>query len=88
MIQQIKDHNHYVQGVAWDPLGEYIATQSSDRTCRIYHISKNKKKDFVYCQFLLKKMEIEESKNQSTDNHTNNLKYKHYTMFHDENINS
>lgn len=25
------EHSHYVQGVAWDPLGQYLATQSSDR---------------------------------------------------------
>lgn len=36
-VHQILDsHCHYVQGVAWDPLGKYIASLSSDRTCRIY----------------------------------------------------
>ena len=30
-VHQIQDHSHYVQGVAWDPLNEYVATQSSDR---------------------------------------------------------
>lgn len=29
-VNEIAEHNHYVQGVAWDPLNEYIATQSSD----------------------------------------------------------
>lgn len=27
----LREHSHNVQGVAWDPLNEYIATQSSDR---------------------------------------------------------
>lgn len=27
----LREHTHNVQGVAWDPLNEYIATQSSDR---------------------------------------------------------
>ena len=36
MIRQIAEHNHYVQGVAWDPLNEFVATQSSDRTVHIY----------------------------------------------------
>lgn len=36
MIRQIAEHNHYVQGVAWDPLNEFIATQSSDRSVHIY----------------------------------------------------
>lgn len=35
-VRQIAEHNHYVQGVAWDPLNEYVATQSSDRSIHIY----------------------------------------------------
>jgi chromatin assembly factor 1 subunit B len=35
-VRQIAEHNHYVQGVAWDPMNEYIATQSSDRSVHIY----------------------------------------------------
>ena len=37
-VHEIAEHNHYVQGVAWDPLNEYIATQSSDRSMHIYSI--------------------------------------------------
>lgn len=36
LIRQIAEHQHYVQGVAWDPLNEYVATQSSDRSVHIY----------------------------------------------------
>ncbi|KAK2742525.1 hypothetical protein FQN55_007811 [Onygenales sp. PD_40] len=32
MVRQIAEHSHYVQGVAWDPLNEFVATQSSDRS--------------------------------------------------------
>ncbi|KAK0346494.1 Chromatin assembly factor 1 subunit [Friedmanniomyces endolithicus] len=35
-VRQIAEHNHYVQGVAWDPLNEFVATQSSDRSIHIY----------------------------------------------------
>lgn len=38
LIRQIAEHSHYVQGVAWDPLNEYIATQSSDRSVHIYSL--------------------------------------------------
>jgi chromatin assembly factor 1 subunit B len=31
MLYKATDHANYVQGVAWDPLEQYIATQSSDR---------------------------------------------------------
>ena len=40
-LQRIKEHAGYVQGVAWDPLNQFIATQSSDRTCRIYSSAQN-----------------------------------------------
>jgi hypothetical protein len=33
-VREIAEHSHYVQGVAWDPMNEYIATQSSDRCVR------------------------------------------------------
>ena len=36
LIRQIAEHNHYIQGVAWDPLNEFVATQSSDRSVHIY----------------------------------------------------
>jgi chromatin assembly factor 1 subunit B len=37
-VRQIAEHSHYVQGVTWDPLNEYIATQSSDRSVHIYSL--------------------------------------------------
>ncbi|KAG5999742.1 hypothetical protein E4U21_006372 [Claviceps maximensis] len=45
LVRQIAEHSHYVQGVAWDPLNEYIATQSSDRSVHIYSL---KNKDGLY----------------------------------------
>lgn len=38
MVRQIAEHSHYVQGVAWDPLNEFVATQSSDRSVHIYNL--------------------------------------------------
>lgn len=40
-MRQIAEHNHYVQGVAWDPLNEFLATQSSDRSVHIYKLRTN-----------------------------------------------
>lgn len=31
---RLVNHKHFVQGVAWDPAQQYVATQSADRTCR------------------------------------------------------
>lgn len=33
-----KEHSHFVQGVAWDPLNVYLATQSSDRTAKVWRV--------------------------------------------------
>ena len=32
---EVKRHEHYVQGVAWSPCGQLMASQSSDRTCSV-----------------------------------------------------
>ena len=34
--QIVREHEHYVQGVAWDPADEYIVSVSLDRTARLY----------------------------------------------------
>ena len=36
MVATLRDHTHFVQGVGWDPIGTFLATQSSDRTLRLY----------------------------------------------------
>lgn len=69
-VHQILDgHFHYVQGVAWDPLSKYVASLSSDRSCRIYINKPSKTKgiekmNFV-CQHVIAKIEsqtVDESK--------------------------
>ena len=69
MVQILNDHQHFVQGVAWDPAGEFVASISSDRTCRIYSrqpASKKSKKrkitvveNLFTCRQVLAKTEFE-----------------------------
>jgi len=58
-LQTLETHAHYVQGVAWDPLGKYVSSLSSDRTCRIYmnkpHKSKGTEKINYVCQQVISK---------------------------------
>ncbi|XAR73191.1 hypothetical protein NMG60_11007084 [Bertholletia excelsa] len=74
-------HLHYVQGVAWDPLAKYIASLSSDRTCRIYfskphNKTKGDKMNYV-CQHVLAKLELQtEDESKPAKNH----------LFHDETL--
>ena len=37
LVTTLTEHSHYVQGVCWDPMGEYVATQSADRTVNIHN---------------------------------------------------
>ncbi|XP_042894256.1 chromatin assembly factor 1 subunit B-like isoform X2 [Penaeus japonicus] len=41
-IALLNDHKGFVQGVAWDPQGQYVATLCSDRNLRIYNTGTKK----------------------------------------------
>lgn len=41
-VQRMRDHGNYVQGVAYDPRGTYFATESCDRTLKVYSCKKDK----------------------------------------------
>ncbi|KAK6095361.1 Chromatin assembly factor 1 subunit [Batrachochytrium dendrobatidis] len=41
-VHVMTDHQHFVQGVAWDPLYQFLATQSSDRSVIVYELSLSK----------------------------------------------
>ncbi|KAK3120821.1 hypothetical protein QOZ80_8BG0642180 [Eleusine coracana subsp. coracana] len=81
--QKLEGHLHYVQGVAWDPLGQFIASLSSDRTCKIYANKpqgklKNAEKMNFVCQHTLVKIEF-----QNPDDSKPPVKSH---LFHDETL--
>lgn len=41
-ISIFNEHKSYVQGVTWDPLGQYVATLSCDRVLRVYSTQKKR----------------------------------------------
>ena len=47
-------HTGYVQGVAWDPLGEMVVTQSADRTCKMHMVN-----DHLYLMIISHNIMIE-----------------------------
>ncbi|XP_028992735.1 chromatin assembly factor 1 subunit B [Betta splendens] len=69
----LNDHKSYVQGVAWDPLGQYVATLSCDRVMRVYSTHTKKK------AFCISKM----SSGPLPDGEV-----KQYRMFHDDSMRS
>ncbi|XP_043719312.1 chromatin assembly factor 1 subunit FAS2 isoform X1 [Telopea speciosissima] len=82
-VHQILDgHLHYVQGVAWDPLGHYVASLSSDRTCRIYMNkpqakTKGLEKMNYVCQHVISKGGQQLGDENKTSKHS---------LFHDETL--
>ncbi|KAG5000324.1 hypothetical protein JHK87_021396 [Glycine soja] len=80
-LQTLDTHAHYVQGVAWDPLGKYVTSLSSDRTCRIYmnkpHKSKGIEKINYVCQQVISKADQPLFKNS---------KETKFHLFHDETL--
>ncbi|KAG7539201.1 WD40 repeat [Arabidopsis suecica] len=82
-VHQILDAQcHYVQGVAWDPLAKYVASLSSDRTCRIYvnkpqTKSKGVEKMNYVCQHVITKAD------QQRGDETKTIKTH---LFHDETL--
>jgi chromatin assembly factor 1 subunit B len=56
VFRSSKDHTHYVQGVAMDPKGVYMASQGSDRTVKVYARKAKEEED------LLKKFELGKAK--------------------------
>ncbi|CAK8578974.1 unnamed protein product [Lathyrus sativus] len=80
-LQTLDTHAHYVQGVAWDPLGKYVASLSSDRTCRVYiskpHKSKGVERINYACKHVISKAEQPLLKNSKSTK---------YHLFHDETL--
>ncbi|GAV69429.1 LOW QUALITY PROTEIN: WD40 domain-containing protein, partial [Cephalotus follicularis] len=81
-VHQILDaHFHYVQGVAWDPLGTYVASLSSDRTCiyvsRPQPKAKGVEKMYYVCQHIITKAE-----QQTVDDSRSSKSH----LFHDETL--
>jgi len=37
-VKALRDHQHFVQGVAWDPFDQLAVTQSADRTAKIWAV--------------------------------------------------
>lgn len=67
------EHKSYVQGITWDPLGQYIATLSCDRVMRVYKTE-------------TKRVAYNVSKMASTAQTEGEA--KSYRMFHDDSMKS
>ncbi|XP_021274320.1 chromatin assembly factor 1 subunit FAS2 [Herrania umbratica] len=82
-VHQILDgHFHYVQGVAWDPLSKYVASLSSDRTCRIYvNKPQAKTKGVEKLNFICQHTIVKGEQQQIDD-----AKSVKYHLFHDETL--
>ncbi|XP_060565552.1 chromatin assembly factor 1 subunit B-like [Ruditapes philippinarum] len=81
------EHKSFVQGVAWDPKNELVATLSTDRSCRIYNICSRSCIHNVHKMTLPSKPQTTEiDENKDTEN--KDTKPKSFRMFHDDTMRS
>ncbi|KAM4700177.1 chromatin assembly factor 1 subunit B isoform 2-T2 [Discoglossus pictus] len=74
-ISIFNEHKSYVQGITWDPLGQYIATLSCDRVMRVYRTE-------------TKRVAYNVSKMTSTSSTGAEGEVKTYRMYHDDSMKS
>ena len=55
----LSGHTGYVQGVAWDPLGEMVVTQSADRTCKMHMVTDKLYMMMISHEIMIKIMNLE-----------------------------
>ncbi|XP_033104353.1 chromatin assembly factor 1 subunit B-like [Anneissia japonica] len=71
-LHLLKDHKNYVQGVAFDPQNQFVATFSCDRSCRIYSLQSRR------CVNHVTRMSV------NTTNNEGEAQTKQIRMFHDD----
>ena len=60
VLQTFRDHEHFVQGVAWDPRDDFLVSMSSDRTARVYsggRTGKGGAHEYSCCNVLTKRLQ-------------------------------
>lgn len=91
-IHVFADHTHYVQGVTWDPLGQYVATQSSDRSMAIYKYRKSQNGKLIFGACSRRFSRIDKGKIASTaaikvvEDTANITTTGSFRLYHDENL--
>lgn len=76
----MRDHAHFIQGVAWDPWGKYLVTESADRSVKIWQLSTRKSGATVVTP--LSKI----SKTSSATGDDVNGEIRPLPLFHDETL--
>ena len=82
-VKVLKDHQHFVQGVAWDPLDQFLATQSSDRSVKLWTMRPNPKGGINFyslAKYSKLSLNFEEPANKDLPTQAS------YSMFHDETL--
>lgn len=91
-IHVFADHTHYVQGVTWDPLGQYVATQSSDRSMAIYKYRQSQNGKLIFGACSRRFSRIDKGKIASTaamkvvEETASIVTTGSFRLYHDENL--
>ncbi|CAL1537992.1 unnamed protein product [Lymnaea stagnalis] len=84
-LAMFSEHKSYVQGVAFDPLGTYVATLSADRSLRLYNVNSKNCVNNVSKMVLPSHLTTNQS---SADASQSDAKPKSFRIFHDDSLRS
>eukprot|EP00475_Leptophrys_vorax_P038833 TRINITY_DN6930_c0_g1_i2.p1 TRINITY_DN6930_c0_g1~~TRINITY_DN6930_c0_g1_i2.p1 ORF type:complete len:597 (-),score=150.41 TRINITY_DN6930_c0_g1_i2:25-1737(-) len=79
-VQEFRNHDKFVRGVSWDPLGEFITSIGCDRTLNIHPVTvkekrlrRNKTKKIVQKSTVIKKLQVQDNGVSTFSFHDDNV---------------
>lgn len=81
----LSEAKHFIHGVAWDPLGKYVAALSCDRSMRIYNTQTRRILHNV-CKMIYPETSEDTTENEDENDEENIPVVKAQRMFHDESV--
>lgn len=86
-LQEISEHEHFVQGVTWDPRDEFLVSMSGDRSARIYRGGgTGAGAEYVCCNVLTKRLQLPPPTDAAGTPPAGALKQKTTELFLDDSV--
>ena len=88
-LQEISEHEHFVQGVTWDPRDEFLVSMSGDRSARIYRAQPGGTGaggEYKCCNVLTKRLQLPAPTDTADTPPAGALKQKTTELFLDDSV--
>ena len=84
-LQAFSDHEHFVQGVTWDPRDEFLVSMSGDRSARVYRGGGTGRGEYACCHVLTKRLQLP-APNEAAETSAAPLRQKTTELFLDDSV--